>query len=932
MASYTRSQARKTLGSVDYVEKAEFPQGKLPTGKDIIQNMLYLLRPKRAGQAQRSRNDAAQLLAELLQEHWLFCNLYTINTRHIKNHVLKLYGEFLTLMQTRKQRQTGNFLSRVDEFNLRADQVLDVFCEDAAVRMKLEEKHGVKMSDMEWEFLKDQRNERKMYCEDFVDQKWMKTMERRRKELQCLERMRDEAELEKEANTSVATFVDSTSEVEESDVASMETDDTYSVSSEDEASQVSKKKKHRRSSGGTVTQERDELPLQYQHIRHSIRKVRPEFYETVDQLKSCYHMSEAQAVAAVVTVGRKMFGRAWKFHDEPQVIDLDTVPESSNLRQAGKCLEVLALDEIVKEIMNSDEKVVVTYSDDGSKKQGAGAFSVQGITVNGKYRSLPTMSIASESRENLAALKVAVLNILEAASGVPAKTLFEKIDFVVTDQTAHNLKVDELVAASFESERVPDHLFCNVHPTLMFNRVITKQWAEIENTVGRDKIYSNFLVNATTTATSVTEQALDCMTRLINHNFDHKPWNKSNEFDLHISPKPNKSVCLKDERFNRLTLTCAISLYHLEDVASFLTKYEHVSNQLACIVRCFLDLDFLKVMYCTGALIGLHLVEPYLSLTMSSETTYSHLIPAFRQLYSELREADACKLLSTIEPAFKFVSAERFHQTRYDDDICEAISSVATAFQPEVTKLLKMVLPKLADGFQKQKGDIFSFGECDQAAEYSVEHMDSEKLEKAPVHNLAAERSVGFVNYELSRRGAKQLGSASAAQVKAKSADLIEQCTSGSFKAYGRLAKKGARIPEIMQAWTVKQEELRKKGLEDKEIANLAVDKRRNQDLDKLKAMGGPFTSAAEVDQYTSSTDVDESDKVQRLYMEIRYARDTSLSLPKTSDLFRLMKDHRKLPLATYAVNLKLYLDNITCNTAVTLDDFINAMDVLLAQ
>ena len=58
--------------------------------------------------------------------------------------------------------------------------------------------------------------------------------------------------------------------------------------------------------------------------------------------------------------------------------------------------------------MNSEENVVVTYSDDGSKKQGTGSFSVQGITVNGKYRSLPTMSIASESRRNLADLKVAI--------------------------------------------------------------------------------------------------------------------------------------------------------------------------------------------------------------------------------------------------------------------------------------------------------------------------------------------------------------------------------------------------------------------------------------------------------------------------------------------------------------------------------------------
>ena len=217
----------------------------------------------------------------------------------------------------------------------------------------------------------------------------------------------------------------------------------------------------------------EEMPLKFQHIRQSIRKVRPEFYETIDKLKSSYHMSHEQAVGAVITVGNKMFGRKWKHHDEPEVIDLDTLPDPRNVRQAGKSIEAMALDEIVKEVMTSSEQVSVTYSEDGSKKQGAGSFSVQGITINGKYRALPTLKISSESRQNLADLKIAVLNILEAVSGVNTKDLFEKLDFVITDQTAHNFHVDEKVAEKLDSEHTPGHLFCNVHPSLMFNRVIT---------------------------------------------------------------------------------------------------------------------------------------------------------------------------------------------------------------------------------------------------------------------------------------------------------------------------------------------------------------------------------------------------------------------------------------------------------------------------
>ena len=114
----------------------------------------------------------------------------------------------------------------------------------------------------------------------------------------------------------------------------------------------------------SVTQQNDQLPLEYQHVRQSIRKVRPEFYETVDMLRSKYHMSQTQALGAVVSVGNKMFGRQWKHHDDSNVIDLDTLPDSKNVRQAGKSIEAMVLDEIVKEIMTSDEQATLTYSED----------------------------------------------------------------------------------------------------------------------------------------------------------------------------------------------------------------------------------------------------------------------------------------------------------------------------------------------------------------------------------------------------------------------------------------------------------------------------------------------------------------------------------------------------------------------------------------
>ena len=61
------------LGGVDYIESADPPHGVSPTIKAVIEVMFYLLRPRWAGKY-LSRSNAADMLASVLQEHWLFCN------------------------------------------------------------------------------------------------------------------------------------------------------------------------------------------------------------------------------------------------------------------------------------------------------------------------------------------------------------------------------------------------------------------------------------------------------------------------------------------------------------------------------------------------------------------------------------------------------------------------------------------------------------------------------------------------------------------------------------------------------------------------------------------------------------------------------------------------------------------------------------------
>jgi hypothetical protein len=194
------------------------------------------------------------------------------------------------------------------------------------------------------------------------------------------------------------------------------------------------------------------MPEEYKHLRLSERKVRPEVYETLDKLKSNLHMSHNQAAGAIVEVGNSLFGRKFKLAKEAEHIDIDTMPDPHCVRKTGDAITAMTLAEVAKEVIESDGNSNIVYSDDGSKKQGAGSFIVQGITVNGKHRPLPTLSIDTESRDNLADLKVLTYQMIEKCSGVSAKDLFSKINFVMTDQTAHNQKVEELICDKLDIE------------------------------------------------------------------------------------------------------------------------------------------------------------------------------------------------------------------------------------------------------------------------------------------------------------------------------------------------------------------------------------------------------------------------------------------------------------------------------------------------
>ena len=142
---------------------------------------------------------------------------------------------------------------------------------------------------------------------------------------------------------------------------------------------------------------------------------------------------------------------------------------------------------------------------------------------------------------------------------------------------------------------------------------------------------------------------------------------------------------------------------------------------------------------------------------------------------------------------------------------------------------------------------------------------------KVPINNLSAEWQVESINYEHKIKGAQQLKSAS------------------------------------------------------------ETDKMRNSDLKYLKSMGGPFTKPEEVDAFVNS-EMNDEQKIKRLYIEVRYRWNSSLYLPKISLIFRLKENHKNVSISHYQRNLKVYLSKIICCANVSWVDFDIVIEELIAN
>ncbi|CAM1331741.1 Uncharacterised protein g10665 [Pycnogonum litorale] len=688
-----------------------------------------------------------------------------------------------------------------------------------------------------------------------------------------------------------------------------------------------------------ISEESAELPLKFRHVRESQRNVRDEVYWTMAELNGL-GFSYKESQVAIVTVGNILFGTKWKLpaeatesdeNENEAMFDCDTLPTRKNIRKLLKNMEAYSLKLVGDKVIAAKASgATVTHATDSTTRKYVGSFAPAGLHINkDEYVPLPTLPITSETTRNVADSIATDFKQLEAASGHTADDLYSAVNVHMTDSTSHNKGISDILAAEFNRDTKAGQIFCDTHTALGFDRGMNKQIHEIEVKMGMENIFNTFLldVDIDQKKDSVSMTAVSWCLNLFGPDNLQKPWNYNKDFCLTLKDQGKQAHLfhLKDARFGALSKSCAIMCYHWNDFWDFLEEHDYITNKLACLVRDALALEYIKIVAAVVAIIGIQLVTPFHALTISKGATHSKLKETFESLYQELNRNDVTEDFFELEtPGFSSVNKGLFKEVKagYGLGVVDSVKHVAKAHLDECIRLTKKILPQMANVLAMQRGKYYGFGDYPQ--EYPV-FDQCDDIDNTPVHNLQMERQCGDTDQRLKKKA--KLDAVATGTVLKETSNLRTNVTS-EYRTMGSVVK---LMDEIKFQWKHRQEELQVIGLSKKEANNLRVENRKLNILDRLKSQGGPFTSEEEINDYLKTTQDSSKEMSHRMRDEVTYARDTSLSLPKSSVVFRIFStDGGKRKMLTpeqFATNLKTLLGKKNQRSSVTLADFQKALN-----
>ena len=891
------------------------PPDKLPTVASVVGRLRMLCH--RGKNNMMTRQQAVAEVSKEIESKYYHDTVHCKSLPAIRRSVTTLYDDFTDgKKEAKKGRLTLTKAKAYVEMIKNKDTLFDMSTDDPERRKLLDTEWGVTMGQMEKAYLEDQRGPRLMSCDHGVDpvfyryqeiiillkwvlnpnvlRAWMRSQRQKEREVDYMARR--EEQFRGKNIDQISDWMKEQGEIpSDSPVSSVVTPAKEASEGIEtpriEAGQgdVGGQGKKRRLFTAPEERVGDSMPQEYRHIRESERIVSDKYYETCADLAAA-GLSLDECTSAVVIVGRGMFGRPWKkSEDSKESFDLDTAPQRQNLLEKLRQIEAqrvnLMVDVMVK---GKEEGRMITLASDSTTKARVGQFIGQGIHVGqNDALPLPLLPIHGEKKEDIAAQLGMGLEILSACSGVPAEELAGQLDTLLTDSTEHNKGVNVKLQQLYQLDTLPGQIFCGTHTTLGFSNTMNSVVTKIELKMGLDKVLNTFMCSMDLDSKngSLAGQACDMMLKLFAPEFQHKSWNYYGSFVNYMEERGEKKTLFayKDQRFGCLSRACAVLLHNYPHIEGFLSINPQISNKLACLVRELLNLPHLKVIFVVFSILGVHLIEPFYSRTIRTGATHTELGKFYRELHSSLLTANVeVDIISLASPLFAGVSEELFEAVKssYGQDVVESVREAAEEHSEDVALLVKHMLPELATTLARQRRD-YGLDEEAFPAQFPVEKQASE-IDDTPTNNMAMERLMGLTDQRLKKLQTLPATSRSIILMKTKA--FKEAREMPNFRSF----KQQVEAKRNLEAqWNQKMSEKLKEDEEKRQEVALGKERKRLQMLEELKQENGPFTNAEQVEEFMAK-EISENEKQARLKKEVKFARDSSTTLPKVDSLFKI--------------------------------------------
>ena len=582
-----------------------FPSGQLPVGKRILEMLIALLHPETSGKNRRSKDDAYNLVTELLIEHWEWCNIYTKTRKQVRSAVEALYDDYNYIKKHFKKREKSPaFVKNLENFKFKVYHLFDIKVTDPQRQKRLEDENRIKMSEDEILFYEDQKanteSERKRYCENYIERRWLKTITRIDQR---------QASLNKKIKKSQLTENESVNSEVISDTEEPSTDSTFEPDKETE-------KQGKKRPYSAMNNRNSHLPSEYRKIRTSERCVQEKVYETLACLQG-EGLSMQESLNSFKIVSKGFFDYQFSLPTEESEITDYTLPDIRNVRKHTQLEETRRLDLITEKIEEEKSKgKMISMAGDSTTRKAVGKFAVAGVHVGkDNILPLPTLSVSSETTDNVSETVSTPIEMLGAASGKKPAEIYKNVDVHVSDSVSHNLSIASDLKEKYSREDQAGQVFCNAHTSLGLIEAINTKIHEIEEKVGVNNIFKQVLVEVSYEKkhSSIVAQVVYSLLSLIDREHSAKTWNYHEDFLDWLRRNNIKSYLFtyKDCRFDGLPRACSVVLFYWQHIQTWLKERSDIDNKLACFIRSIQDISYLPLALTVISTFGILLIEPF---------------------------------------------------------------------------------------------------------------------------------------------------------------------------------------------------------------------------------------------------------------------------------------------------------------------------------